>query len=71
MALTPAQKHLIRGLKMFGVGEDETVGIILMLDTPEKRDKLMVWMAQNLEATPLEIMKKTLDILRMEEHEKL
>ena len=71
MALTPAQKHLIHGLKMFGMAEDETVGIMLALDTPEKRDKLMVWMAQHREATPSDIIGKTIDILRTEDREKL
>ena len=47
------------------------VGIMLALDTPEKRDKLMMWMAQHREATPSDIIGKTIDILRMEEHEKL
>ena len=71
MELTPAQKHLIRWLKVMGMAEDETVGIMLALDTPEKRDKLMMWMAQHREATPSDIIGKTIDILRMEEHEKL
>ena len=71
MELTPAQKHLIQWLKVMGMAEDETVGITLALDTPEKRDKLMMWMAQHREATPSDIIGKTIDILRTEEREKL
>ena len=42
MALTPAQKHLIRWLKVMGRTEEETIGIVLCADTPEKQDEL-IW----------------------------
>ncbi len=34
MELTPAQKHLIKWLKIMGCTEEETVGISMFLDTP-------------------------------------
>ena len=47
MELTPAQKHLIRWLKVMGVQEDDMVGIMLLMDTPKKHDTRMCWMAEN------------------------
>ena len=34
MALSEAQKHLIVGLKLFGVDKDAIAGIISVLQTP-------------------------------------
>lgn len=65
MKLTPAEKHLIKWLKIMKCSEDETVGIMLLLNTPEKRDKMMQWMAKNTKATPSELLGTTMDILRM------
>ena len=62
MELTPAQKHLIRWLKVIGAEEDEVIGIMLLMDTPEKRDRLMSWMAENLEITVSDVIEKSLDI---------
>ena len=62
MELTPAEKHLIKWLKIMKCSEDEAVGIMLVLDTPEKRDTMMMWMAEHLEATPSDLIGKTLDI---------
>ena len=62
MELTPAQKHLIHWLKVMGVQEDEVIGIMLLMDTPEKRDNLMGWMSKNLKATPSEIIGTAMDI---------
>ncbi len=62
MELTPAQKHLIRGLKVMGVQENDVIGIMLLMDTPKKRDDLMRWMAENRTATPSDIIGKAMDI---------
>ena len=62
MELTPAQKHLIKWLKVMKCSEDETIGIMLLMDTPKKRDDLMRWLAKNQKATPSEILGITLDI---------
>ena len=63
MALTPAEKHLIRWLKVMGVTEEEVIGIMLFLDTPEKRDKMMAWMAENPKVTPSDLLGITMDII--------
>ena len=62
MELTQAQKHLIHWLKVMGVQEDDMVGIMLLMDTPKKRDTLMCWMAENQTATPSDIIGKAMDI---------
>ena len=62
MSLTPAQKHLIHGLKLFGVAKDDMIGIMLALDTPEKRDKMMLWMMDNPKATTSDLLGITMDI---------
>lgn len=59
---TPAQKHLVRWLKIVGCSEDETIGIMLAMDTPMKRDRLMSWMAENRRATPQDILRITMDL---------
>ena len=62
MALSPAEKHLIKWLKLMKCSEDETVGIMLLLDTPEYRDEMMMWMSKHPEATPSDLIGKALDI---------
>lgn len=63
MELSPAQKHLIDGLHLFGVERDAIVGIAMILSTPEMLDEMMEWMAQHIEAgTHLKL--KTEDFLR-------
>jgi hypothetical protein len=68
MELTPAQRHLIRWLKVMGCTEEETIGIFLFADTPEKRDELMMYMAENLTATPQDILEKLEQILKKDRH---
>ena len=62
--LTPAQKHLIKWLKLMKCSEDETVGIMMLLDTPEYRDKMMAWMSKHPEATPSDLIGQALAITR-------
>ena len=62
MELTPAQKYLIKWLKVMKCSEDETIGIMLLMDTPKKRDDLMQWLTKNQKATPSEILGISLDI---------
>ncbi len=64
MELTPAQKHLICWLKVMGMNEDDVIGIMLLMDTPKKRDDLMRWMAENRTATPSDIIRKAMDIAK-------
>lgn len=61
-AMTPAQKHLIQWLKVMRVEEDEMVGIMFLMDTPKKRDNLMMWMSHHPKATPSEILGKAMEI---------
>ena len=63
MGLTMAEKYLTKWLKVMNCSEDETVGIMLILDTPEKRDRMMQWMSKNLKATPSDLIGKTMDIV--------
>lgn len=65
MELTRAQKHLLHGLKLFGLTIDEAIGVMLAFETPEQEDKLMFWMAENKTATPSDIIGKTMDIVHM------
>lgn len=58
MQLTQEQKLLIRGLKIFGCDRDETVVVMLLADTPEKRESLMEFMASHTKATPQDILKQ-------------
>ena len=60
--LTPAQKHLIKWLKVMKVEEDEMIGIMFLMDTPKKRDDLMMWMSHHQQATPSDILGKALEI---------
>ena len=62
MELTPAQKYLIKWLKVMKCSEDETIGIMILMDTPKKRDDLMQWLTKNQKATPSEILGISLDI---------
>ena len=62
MELTKAQKHMIRWLKISGCTEEETIGIFQLMDTPEKRDELMMYMADNRHLTSQDILKKALEI---------
>lgn len=60
MELTPAQKHLIRWLKVMDVGEN-MICLMLLMDKPRKRDQLMCWKTENQVATPSNIMRKALE----------
>ena len=62
MELTPAEKHLIRWLKIMKCSMDEAVGIGLLLETPEQWDKMMRWMSTHPEATPSDLIGKALEI---------
>ncbi len=64
VVVTPMQQHLIRGLKIMGVSEDEMVGIMLLMDTPKKQDELIMWMSKHREATPSDILGKAMEISR-------
>ena len=64
MQLTEAQKHLIRGLLIFGVEKDAIVGIVSILKEPEQQDAMMEWMSEHEGATTSEILRKTAELAR-------
>lgn len=65
MALTIAEKLIVRGAKIIGADRDEAAGIILALRDPKQQEELLAWMEQNLEtATPSDLIGKTMDILK-------
>lgn len=68
-SLTEAEKILIRILKCMGLDEDETVGTVLSLDTPEKQDMLVDFIEMNRDATSQEILREVLRILKATDKE--
>ena len=62
MALSGAQKHLIRGLRIMECSEETVVGIMLLLDTPLMHRTMMDWMGENATATEPEIFSKAVEI---------
>jgi hypothetical protein len=64
MALTEAQKLIVRGAKLMGADRDDAAGILLALRDPEQQEDLLDWMEENLEtATPSDLLGKTMDIV--------
>ena len=63
MALTEAQKHLIVGLRIFGVERDAIIGIVSALQKPEQQDAMMEWMCEHEGATTSEILRKTAELV--------
>lgn len=63
MALTEAQKLIVRGAKLMGADRDDAAGILLALRDPEQQEDLLDWMEENLEtATPSDLIGKALAI---------
>ena len=63
MALTEAQKHLIVGLRIFGVEKDAIVGIVSALPRPEQLDEMMEWMCEHEGASTSAILRKVAEIV--------
>ena len=49
MALTKNQQLLIKGLKILRISEDTIIGIMLLMRTDEKADRLLDWMVEHKE----------------------
>lgn len=62
MELSQAQKHLIVGLRIFGVEKDAIVGIVSALPKPEQLDAMMEWMCEHEGASTPEILKKVAEL---------
>ena len=67
MALTDAQKHLIIGLRIFGVEKDAIYGIVEALPEHAQQDALMEWMCDHREATTSDILKQVAEIVNQSE----
>ena len=64
MALTEAEKLLIRGAKIIGADRDEATAILLALEKPEQQEELLSWMDEFMEeATLSDLIGKTMDII--------
>ena len=63
--LTKGEEILIRWMKAIGMSEDDTVGVILALETPEQQDMLAEFLSINRDATDQDVLKETLRILRL------
>ena len=63
MELMNIQKHLIFGLRIFGVEKDAIVGIVSAMETEEQQCALMEWMAENEGAKTPEILRKTAELV--------
>ena len=63
MALTEAEKLIVRGAKIIGADRNEAAGILLALRDPMKQEEMLDWMDKNLEtATPSDLIGITMDI---------
>ena len=63
MALTEAEKLIVRGAKIIGADRNDAAGILLALRDPMQQEEMLDWMEKNLEtATPSDLIGKTMDI---------
>ena len=62
MELTEAEKLLIHGLKLYNVELEDALGIMLLLNTEQMQDEMMLWMTENREATTSDLIGKAMDI---------
>ena len=62
--LTKGEEILVRCLKAIGMSEDDTVGVILALETPEQQDMLADFLWNNRDATNQDVLKETIRILK-------
>lgn len=64
MALTEAEKLLVRGAKIIGADRNEAVSIILAVRDPMQQEILLEWMDKNLDtATMSDLIGITMDIV--------
>ena len=63
--LTESEKILVRILKAVGLSKDDTVGVIVSLETPEQQEMLVDFLASNRDATDQDVPKETVHILKM------
>lgn len=64
MALTEAEKLLVRGAKIIGADRNEAASIILAVRDPMQQEILLEWMDKNLDtATMSDLIGITMDIV--------
>lgn len=62
--LTRQEKFLIDTLKALKLNEEETIGALALLKTPQMKDELLDWIAENQTATNQELMNKVGQIIK-------
>ena len=64
MALTTAEKLLLRGLKLFQLQRGNMMLVMMLMDTEEKRWSLMTYLTNSQHATEEEILNEAYRIAR-------
>lgn len=54
MKITRAEKYLALSLRLIGLTMEQACGMVMFLDTVEKQDTMMLWIASHPDATPWE-----------------
>ena len=67
MAFTKTEKHLVIGLKLFGLTEENQRAIFLALQTEKQQRTLVDYMMEHLSASEQDILKETVRILKATE----
>ena len=65
MELTPTEELLIEGLTAFEVSKENTIGVLLFLQTEIQQNLLIDYMRNHQEATEQDILQEMKRILRM------
>lgn len=62
MSLTPAQKHFVHGLKLFGCSELQTIIMGLEMWHPDDLQEMLDYMVEHLDSTPAQLYEVCLKI---------
>ena len=62
ISLTQAQKDFVRGLKLFGCSELQTIIMGLEMWHPDDLDEMLNYMVEHLDATPAQLYETCLKI---------
>lgn len=62
--LTKSEEILIRCLKAIGMTEDDTVGVMMALESQEQQDMLADFLWDNRDATDQDVLRETIRILK-------
>lgn len=64
MSFTQTEKHLVIGLKLFGLTEENQRAIFLALQTEEQQRAMVDYLMEHLNADEQDILKETVRILK-------